>query len=60
MNKPIYKIHLYLGIVAFRASKTMIPIETDNILAKEFNKITTRKSEDDIWWADFADMELVI
>ena len=37
----------------------MIPIETDNILAKELNKITRRKFEDDIWWADFADMELV-
>ena len=48
MNKPIYKIHLYLGIVAFRASKTMIPIETDNILGKELNKITARKFEDDI------------
>ena len=37
----------------------MIPIETDNILAKELNKITGRKFEDDIWRADFADMELV-
>lgn len=37
----------------------MIPIVTDNILAKELNKITRRKFEDDIWWADFADMELV-
>ena len=48
MKKPIYKIHLYIGIVAFRVSKTMIPIKTDNILANELNKITTRKFEDDI------------
>ena len=48
MNKPIYKIHLYLGTVAFRVSKNMIPIETDNILPNELNKITTRKFEDDI------------
>ena len=60
MKKPIYKIHLYLGIVAFRVSKTMIPIKTDNILANELNKITTRKFEDDIWWADFPDVEVVI